>query len=146
MGGQPGGTITKLVVLGGAVTAASLAFRRLFHWWHASFTQLAGGISGSAAEVDGIVFAARTLFVFVLGAFFGAVLRRTVAAMAATGFAVALVTVLVLRPRFMPPITDQATGGPAGKWILSTWWTDLNGRRPGQGRRAAAAEHRQRLE
>ena len=71
--------IAKLAILGLALTAMALAFSALFAWWYRPFEQL----TGPAAEVEGVVFAVRVLFGFTLGAFAGAVLRRTVPAIAA---------------------------------------------------------------
>jgi hypothetical protein len=62
---------------------------------------------GGAYEVSGLVFAARTLFGFMLGALLGLVLRRTVAAMAATAAVWAAVvwsSMTYLRPLIQNPI------------------------------------------
>ena len=79
-----------------------------------------------AYEISGIVFAARTLFGFALGALLGLLIRRTVPAMAAT--AAAWVAVVVpsstwLRPLIRQPIT--AMGHP-GKGVIAASHVPFN--------------------
>ena len=126
-------TAAKLVVLGLTLTLLALAFSAVFSWWYRPFDLLAG----RAYEVEGIVFAARTLFGFTLGALVGAVLRRTVAAVAVTmaaWFAVVAPTALLLRPRFLPPITGIVPQAAkfSTEWTLSQWWVDPSGHRLSQ--------------
>ena len=68
----------------------------------------------------------------MLGAFAGAVLRRTVPAIAAAmvlWFAVVLPTALFLRPRFEAPLTAPVsmTSKFSTEWTLSQWWVDPHG-------------------
>jgi hypothetical protein len=123
-------TLTKLAILGLALTAMALGFSELFAWWYRPFEQL----MGRAFEVEGIVFAARVLFGLMLGAFAGAVLRRTVPAIAATmalWLAVVVPTVLFLRPHYMAPLTAPVsmTAKFSTEWTLSQWWVDPRGHR-----------------
>jgi ABC-type transport system involved in multi-copper enzyme maturation permease subunit len=125
-------TIVKLAILGLALTAMALAFSLLFSWWYRPFDQLLG----HATEVEGIVFAARTLLGFTLGAFAGALLRRTVPAIAVAmvaWFAVVLPTALFLRPHFEVPLTAPVSMASkfSTEWTLSQWWVDPHGHRLG---------------
>lgn len=107
--------ITKLVLLALVLTALALAFSALFTWWYGPFDAIASRMSPSGAyETSGLVFAARTLFGFTLGALLGLLIRRTVPAMAATAAAWAAVvwpTLIYLRPLIRQPITTP--GAPA---------------------------------
>ncbi len=123
-------TIAKLAMLGLALTAMALAFSQLFSWWYRPFTQL----TGPAFEVEGLVFAARVLFGFALGAFAGAVLRRTVPAIATAMVlwaAVVLPDVLFLRAHFEAALTAPVnmTSKFSTEWTLSQWWVDPRGHR-----------------
>jgi ABC-type transport system involved in multi-copper enzyme maturation permease subunit len=113
--------ITKLVLLGVVLTALALAFSALFTWWYGPFDAIDGRLSSYGAyEISGLLFAARTLFGFTLGALLGLLIRRTVPAMAATAAAWAAVLVpsmLWLRPLIRQPITvlgAQAKGDASG--------------------------------
>jgi hypothetical protein len=107
--------VTKLVLLAVVLTALALAFSALFSWWYRPFDAITGRMSSSGAyEISGLVFAARTLFGFTLGALLGLLIRRTVPAMAATAAAwaaVALPSMLYLRPQIQNPIST--VGHPA---------------------------------
>jgi hypothetical protein len=101
--------VTKLIVIGTALTLLALAFSLLFTWWYSPFDAISGRMAANGAyEISGLVFAARTLFGFALGAFLGLLIRRTVPAMAATAaiwFAVLWSTTSYLRPLIRQPIT-----------------------------------------
>lgn len=126
-------TAGKLLLLGAAVTLLPLAFSALFSWWFGPWYALMGRMTGGQAyEVAGVVFAARTLFAFSLGALLGAVIRRTVPAMAATAagwLAVVWPSVLWLRPHLQPPLTvpESTLSGPLQDWTFSSWYQDAAG-------------------
>ena len=125
-------TIAKLAILSLALTVMALGFSAIFAWWYRPCEQL----MGRATEVEGLVFAARMLFGFALGAFVGAVLRRTVPAIAATmalWLAVVVPTALFLRPHFEAPLTGRVnmTAKFTTEWTLSQWWVAPNGHRIG---------------
>ena len=119
-------TAGKLLLLGPAVTLLALAFSAAFAWWYGPWSVLMGRMaSGQAYEVLGVVFAARTLFAFTLGAALGAVIRRTVPAMAATAavwLAVAWPSVLWLRPRLRPPLAvpESSLSSARQDWTISS--------------------------
>jgi hypothetical protein len=118
---------TKLVLLGVTLTVLALGFSALFSWWYGPFGTLIGRMgSGGTYEVAGVVFAARTLFGFMLGALLGTLIRRTVPAMAATAagwLAVAWPSVVYLRPLIQTPITamDAPFATRGGGWVINTW-------------------------
>jgi hypothetical protein len=68
------------------LTIAALAVSQLFTWLFAPFlvTQDVTVLSPAVFETRGVVFAAWTLTAFCLGVFLGTLLRRLLAAMAAT--------------------------------------------------------------
>ena len=133
--------VTKLALLAAALTALALAFSALFAWWYGPFDAITGRMASSGAyEVSGLVFAARTLFGFTLGALLGLLIRRTVPAMAATAavwFAVALPSMIYLRPLIQNPITTIGHPGkgaiasshvPFNANVVSNWIQDSAGR------------------
>jgi hypothetical protein len=135
----------KLVLLGTALTVLTLAFSAFFGWWYGPWEQLMGRmVSGQAYEVTGVVFAARTLFAFTLGALLGTLIRRTVPAMAATAAAWAAVvvpSVLWLRPLIQRPISGPASSNliTSGGWVIHNWIQDSAGRHIGSTQLLSAA-------
>ena len=125
--------VTKLVLLGVVLTALALAFSALFSWWFGPWDRIMGRmVAGQAYEVTGVVFAARTLFAFTLGAFLGAVIRRTVPAMAATAaawLAVAWPGVAYLRPLIKGPLVVRADKLTeiSNTWTIKDWYQDPAG-------------------
>ena len=123
-------TIAKLAILGLALTVMALAFSAIFAWWYRPFEQL----MGRATEVEGLVFAARMLFGFALGAFVGAVVRRTVPAIAVTmalWLAVVVPIAAFLRPHFEAPLIGRVDMAAkfGTEWTLSQWWVTPQGHR-----------------
>jgi hypothetical protein len=128
--------VLRVLYLAAAVTVLAFGFSLLFTWWFAPFEAYQGRMqSGQAFEIEGLVFAGRTLFGFCLGVLAGAVLRRTVPAIAATltGWGAAVVpTVLFWRQHYQQPITIQVGdigGAPRADWVLADWTTDPAGHR-----------------
>jgi hypothetical protein len=119
--------VTKLVLLAVVLTALTLAFSALFTWWYGPFDAITGRMTANGAyEISGLVFAARTLFGFTLGALLGLLIRRTVPAMAATAvawFAIAVPSMLYLRPLIQTPIT---TIGHPGKGAIASSHVPFN--------------------
>jgi hypothetical protein len=116
-------TIAKLVLLAAALTAAAGAFSALFSWYYQPF--LAVGRTYEFLPIvfnlRGVDFAAWTLAAFAISAFAGAVIRRTVPAMAASlaAWTVLIVTtMLVLRPHYEAPITSKHFPS-ATAWVLN---------------------------
>lgn len=123
----------KLAILAAALTVSALAFSAVFSWWFGPFEPLMGRMAGGQAyEVVGVVFAARTLFGFALGAFLGAAIRRTVPAMAGTAagwLAVAWPSVIYLRPLIQAPVhaPEDANAITKGGWTIGSWIQDAAG-------------------
>jgi ABC-2 family transporter len=126
-------TVAKLTLLGAVLAGLALMFSALYGWWFHPWEPILGRIqSGKAYEVEGVVFAARTVFAFALGALLGAVLRRTLVAMAATlavWIGVVLPSAIYLRPHIMAPDVAQLSKGGfvRNSWTLSSWMQDAAG-------------------
>jgi ABC-2 family transporter protein len=138
-------TIAKLVLLGAVITVLTWAFSQVYTWFFAPFLQQQDTLtvlSATVFDTRGIVFAAWCLMAFAFGAFLGMLLRRVVAAMAATlgvYLALAVVTWVYLREHYpVALVTSNATlfnpqmtsslgnGFPStapnnSPWVLSTW-------------------------
>jgi hypothetical protein len=132
--------VTKLVLLALVLTAFTLAFSALFTWWYGPFDAITGRMTSYGAyEISGLIFAARALFGFTLGALLGLAIRRTVPAMAATAaawLAVVLSSMVWLRPLIREPITTigAAAKGPIpgnhmpfNATLVSNWIQDAAG-------------------
>jgi hypothetical protein len=129
--------VAKLALLAVAVTVAAEAFSLLFSWYYQPW--FAEGLDGVLApqlfDLRGIDFAAWTLLAFALGVAAGALIRRTVPAMAAamaawTGLFFA--TFMFLRKHYQPPLV--AGGAKANtlsfglNWSWAQWYTGPNGK------------------
>ncbi|MGE5291899.1 MAG: hypothetical protein ACM3ML_32885 [Micromonosporaceae bacterium] len=130
-------TVSKLVLLAVTITLAALAFSELFTWWYRPFEPIVSRMmAGQAFEVEGVVFAARTLMAFMLGALAGVVIRRVVPAIVASlaaWVAIVLPTVLFVRPHYRAPITTAISasnklGDWGSVWSLNDWWVGPDGR------------------
>jgi hypothetical protein len=135
----------KLIVLGAALVLLALGFSWLFSWWYGPWHRLSGRMAqGGAYEIEGVVFAARTLFGFAAGAFLGAAIRRTVPAMAATGvlwFGVVGTTLFWLRGLIAGPrvVSDTVYAHVSGTWTISSWVQDAAGHHRSQQQVSALA-------
>jgi hypothetical protein len=79
-------TVAKLALLGSALTVLAFAISQLLTWFYAPFmtTQQLTDLTPTVFDTSGLSYAAWTLTAFGLGAFLGALVRRTIAAMAVT--------------------------------------------------------------
>jgi hypothetical protein len=149
----------KLALLGGTLTAAGSAFGVLVSWWLTVQEPIWDGSRWQADQfgVTAVTFAAGTLLGFAVGAFVGALIRRTVPAMAATACSLAAIAVvtyqkldpllagadpvtrrsallnlLPYQPGSPPPtfVSGQAVtvSAPPGSWPLRAWFTGPHGR------------------
>jgi hypothetical protein len=129
--------VTKLALLAIAVTAAAQAFSLLFTWyfqpWFAK--DLDGSLAPQLFDLRGIDLAAWTLLAFALGVAAGALIKRTVPAIAAalaawTGLDFA--TFMVLRKHYQAPLlvkgANQSVSGIGNDWIIGQWYTGPNGK------------------
>jgi ABC-type transport system involved in multi-copper enzyme maturation permease subunit len=125
--------VTKLLAIGLVLTAIAFSFSLAFAWWYRPFEHLMGPMT----EVTGLVFAARMLLAFTIGALLGRLLRRTVPAIALTmvaWLAVVLPTALLLRPHIEAPLVARVDlkSKFSTEWTLSQWWVDPAGHRLGR--------------
>ena len=124
--------VSKLVLLAVVVTAVTWAFTELFTWYYHAFL-VDGQVSRLlplAFGLLGVAFAAWTLAAFAIAAFFGALIRRTLPAMAATlvtWTVLAIGTATWLRQHYLAPLKTTALNPPAGAWVLSNYATGPNG-------------------
>jgi len=128
--------IAKLALLAVVVTMAAEAFSLLFSWyfqpWFAK--DLDGALAPQLFDLSGVDLAAWTLLAFALGAAAGALIRRTVPAIAAalaawTGLDFA--TFMFGRKHYQAPLlakgANQGVGGIGNDWIMGQWYTGPNG-------------------
>jgi uncharacterized protein (TIGR03382 family) len=148
----------KLALLGVTLTAAGAAFGALASWWLSVVAPVSGASRWQPGEFGStpLTFAAWMLLAFAAGAFAGALIRRTVAAMAATaacaaavflvaykrldpwlvsvGPVVRRVSVLNMMPYQLgsrPPTfvagTAVVVSAPPGSWPLRAWLAGPHG-------------------
>jgi hypothetical protein len=123
----------RLIPLAAALTAAAYGLSALFSWYFTPFFRFGttGGYPMQLFGNLGVDFAAWALLSFTLAAFLGVLLRRAVAATAAS-LAVAtvadIVTMMALRQHLVTPATVTGAG-PAGTgdWVLGNWFTSPTG-------------------
>jgi hypothetical protein len=130
-------TVTKLALLAVALTAAAEGFSLLFSWYFQPW--FAKGLDGALApqlfDLRGIDFAAWTLLAFALGVAAGALIRRTVPAMAtalAAWTGLFFATFMFLRKHYLPPLVassaQASTRSFGNDWSWAQWFTGPNGR------------------
>ena len=129
--------VAKLVLLAVVVTAVTWAFSQLFTWYYHPFVA-DGQVSRLlplAFGLLGVAFAAWTLAAFAIAVFFGALIRRTVPAMAATLASwtfLAIGTAVALRQHYQAPLRTTANP-PNSAWVLNSYVTGPNGQVLSQG-------------
>jgi len=125
--------IAKLLPLAVTVAAAAGAFSLLFSWYYQPFfaEHADGALAPQLFGLRGVAFAAWTLAAFAIGAFAGVVIKRTVAAMAASMAVWAgldLVTVLFARGHYQAPlVVSGANPGYGNNWVVGQWFTGPGG-------------------
>lgn len=118
-------TVSTLVVPAIVLIAATGAFTAIF-WWYVKPFVADGQVSVMlplAFPLLGVAFAAWSLLAYSLAAFLGALLRRTLPAMAVTlvGYiALAMATALGIREHYAAPVTLQGWSNGA-VWVISSW-------------------------
>jgi hypothetical protein len=125
--------LSTLVVPAMVVTAATGAFTAIFYWYLRPFLAL-GQVSEMLPltfALVGVAFAAWTLLAYSLAAFLGAVVRRTVPAMAVTlvlYIVLAMATATAIRPHYATPVTvPSADAGNSSGWVISIFAKAPNG-------------------
>jgi hypothetical protein len=132
----------KLAALAPTVAVLATVFTIVFAWWRRPLDELQGRFDPSSFSLAGPSFPASTLFAFALGALAGVLLRRTVAAIAVTLVAYAVVRLGAeqLRPHYRSPLVEtidpvvhesRAREGIAltHNWVLDTGWIGESGER-----------------
>ena len=119
----------KLVFITGFTALVAVAYALVVSWWSGPLDASTGDrFQPGNFDQQGLVPVAYALFAVTLGTFAGAVMRKTLAAMAVTlgGFLVVRVGVAVLiRRHFVSPVTERYAPLPghdtthAGAWVLS---------------------------
>jgi hypothetical protein len=142
--------LSQTLILSAATVLGALALSLIVMWWRLPFDRLEGRMSPSRFEVEGAIVPAYAVFALALGVFSGALLRRTVPAMTAAlavFVAVRLAVSNFLRPRYLAPEHDTATGltpsTHAHDWVLSNSLVDAVGRQISAARENLAIEHAQ---
>ncbi len=127
----------KLAPLAVAVTVAAEAFSLLFSWyfqpWFAE--RLDGALAPQLFDLRGIDFAAWALLAFALGVLAGALIRRTVPAMAgslAAWTGIFFGTFMFARKHYQAPLVaggaKASTPGFGLNWTWAQWYTGPNGK------------------
>jgi hypothetical protein len=142
--------LSQTLLLSAATVAGALALSAIVMWWRVPLDRLEGRMSPSRFEIEGVVVPAYAVFALALGVFSGALLKRIVPAMTAALAAFVAVRLAVanfLRPRYMTPEHDTATGltpnTHAHDWVLSNSLVDALGRQISAARENLAIEHAQ---
>jgi hypothetical protein len=142
--------LSQTLLLSAATVAGALALSAIVMWWRVPLDRLEGRMSPSRFEIEGVVVPAYAVFALALGVFSGALLKRIVPAMTAALAAFVAVRLAVanfLRPRYMAPEHDTATGltpnTHAHDWVLSNSLVDALGRQISAARENLAIEHAQ---
>jgi hypothetical protein len=115
----------KLIVLGLAVVTLAAAMSVLVLWWHQPLDRMYADGSWTFFDVMGLAPIAYALFAFALGVSAGAIIQRTVPAMAATlvVYTMARFAVYMLRPWLLPPMKLRLPAPAAslqGAWQLGS--------------------------
>lgn len=128
----------KLVILFAVTIAATVILTALMSWWHGTaWNQMQGHLVPSMYDFEGIVPVAYAVFALAVGIAAGVFIRRTIPAMVvavAVFLAVRLPMEFLLRPRFLPPLTQTqdilavitpTTRDPLqDAWTLNQGWVD----------------------
>jgi hypothetical protein len=124
----------KLAILAVVAVVVSAFLTVAFTWWFHPFLQVADNADrfsriSNGFNFQGTVLVAHTLYAFALGTAAGAVIRRTVPAMAVTivGFAAVRLGIEAVRGHFLTPLTITYPFGPPsrnpraglGDWVMS---------------------------
>ena len=119
--------IGKIGLLMASATVVAAAVTAAVTWWSGTSNAYAGDrFQGGKYMIQGIVPIGYALFAAALGLAAGAVIRRTLPALAVTlvGYAAAQIVVSNwIRPHFAAPLVsdvpfDQPTAVPSGSWVL----------------------------
>jgi ABC-2 family transporter protein len=135
---------TKAALIGAAAAAGAAGFAALVTWWSSPLVKSSDSRFGPGIfDLRGIVPIGYVLFAFALGVAAGAVMRKTLPAMAATlgGFvAVRAVVDVFVRPHYMTPKTvsyglfSPSPRAGLGDWVVRSTVIDPTGQIAAGGR------------
>jgi ABC-type transport system involved in multi-copper enzyme maturation permease subunit len=128
-------TLAKLVALGLAVTVAAELFSLLLGWYFQPYLNTGNyaltideltPFNSGLFDLGRVTFAGWTLAAFAIGALAGMLIRRVIAAIAATlavyaGLAFAVAG--FLREHYLTPLVTTSLNLPGSAWVLGQWWT-----------------------
>lgn len=126
---------TKILLLSAAAVTLMTVFAAVYSWYRGPLDLLEGRFGSNSYDFEGLTLPAYTLLAFAIGVLAGALLRRTLAAMAVTigvFLAVRVPAETWLRPRLQAPLLVT---GPAAApdvtartdWVLSSGLTGPHG-------------------
>jgi hypothetical protein len=133
--------VTKLALVGGGIAVVAGAFAALFTWWRAPLDDIGGRLHTASFVIAAPSLMSVTLFAFAVGVLAGAMLRRTIAAMAVTLAVFGVVRIGMeeyVRPHYylapLVRITEPAASSgprwpPVTDWTVESGWIDAAGRR-----------------
>lgn len=122
---------TKMAVVGGASVVATALVSAVFTWWSVPSDRLGSRVSPDVFAQRGIVPVAHVAFAFALGVLVGAVMRRTLPAMALTLVLLLVVRTAVqtqVRPRLLDPVElsyptfSFEDDDPPGQMVADRGW------------------------
>lgn len=115
--------ITKLILVSSAVTAAAIAFAAMLSWWFQPIAPRQFTVQLFNFSIP--VFTSYVLLALAIGIVSGALIRRTIPAMAAAlpaFLAIRLSVEFVLRPNYRAPLTvTDDEGGNVQGWIVNEY-------------------------
>ena len=128
-------TLAKLAALGLAVTVAAGLFSLLVAWYYQPYLNTGNyaltinemsPFNSGVFDLGRVTFAGWTLAAFSIGALAGMLIRRVVAAIAATLAVYAGLAFAVggfLRAHYPTPLVTTRLQLPGSAWVLGQWWT-----------------------
>jgi hypothetical protein len=126
--------LIKIGLLVGATLLFAGVLDLVFVWWNGPFDQAYGRFAEQSFDFAGITPFGYALFALALGLAAGALLRRTIPAVAVVLAGYIPLRLMILfgaRPHYMPPLIARiaSLSGGIGRldWRLSEYWTDTSG-------------------
>jgi hypothetical protein len=135
--------VVKLLLVFGVSLLVAALFMGLLTWWYGPYDLVNGNFTPPAFDFQGPVLISSMLFGLALGLAAGALLRRTVLAIAITlalFLAIKLPIEYILRPHYLPPIVrtwpinaPYPPGITTDDWIVEEGWLDAKGNKVTSG-------------
>ncbi|WP_117212700.1 ABC transporter permease [Allorhizocola rhizosphaerae] len=131
--------VSKLTIVGAGTAGIAVAFGLLFTWWRGPLNEIDGRLRTAAFVATPVSLAVVTVFAFAAGVLAGALLRRTIPAMA-VALAVFLVVRIPLeesaRPHYVKPLSrvndalahNDPGWRPTTDWVVENGWVDSAGK------------------